>query len=229
MMGPILGRSTRMRFNSSKVAITYDGNSHVSITRDSGRFTALPASMGSVPINNIGVGGSTWRMLNGLDGGDASDVDGAYVNGKTNILIAWEGTNTLREFGRTPAQGWQDCVDYCSARQAYVAANRPGQRPWIILLGTCLPLGANYQYGDPVPRNAAIDAYNVIMRQNFRQVAKGLFDVREVGSIFEGDLGKTAITSGIYAQGDSLHSTWDGYGKVTTNQIIPALRRLPAR
>lgn len=229
MMGPILGRSTRMRFNASKIAITYDGNSHVSITRDSGRFTALPASMGSVPINNIGVGGSTWRMLNGLDGGDASDVDGSYVNGKTNILIAWEGTNTLRAPGATVAQAWQDCINYCNARQAYVAANRPGQTPWVILLGTCLPLGANYQYGDPAPINALIDTYNVTMRQNYRLVAKGLFDVREVGSIFAGDQGKSVITSGPYAQGDSMHSTWDGYGMVTTNQIIPALRRLPAR
>lgn len=230
MIGPILGgRVARLKFDPSTLAVTFDGNSHVSIIRESGQFPTLPANMGSVPINNIGIGGETWRRLNGLDGGSAADVDAAYVEGKTNVLIAWEGTNTLRDLTRSAAQSWQDCIDYCNARQAYVANNRPGQRPWIILLGTCLPLGANYQYGPPGPRNDSIDAYNVLMRQNYRQVAKGLFDVREVGSIFEGELGKAAITSGQYAQGDSLHSSYAGYISVCTNQIVPALKRLPAR
>lgn len=230
MMGPILGgRVARLKFDPSTLAITFDGNSHVSIIRESGQFPTLPANMGSVPINNIGIGGETWRTLNGLDGGSSADVDAAYVEGKTNVLIVVEGTNTLREFSRTAPQAWQDAIDYCNARQAYVTTNRPGQRPWIILMGTCFPLGNNYPYGPSAPRNAAIDEYNILVRQNYRQVAKGLFDVREVGSVFEGDLGKAAITSGQYAQGDSIHSTYAGYISVCTNQIVPALKRLPAR
>lgn len=222
-MGPIMGGVPRMKFDASKVAITFDGNSHVSIIGSGSFFLNTPADMGSVPIANTGIGGRNWAMMNGLEGGSSGPVDASYVPGKVNILIAWEGTNTLRFLERTPAQAWGECLAYCNARQAYVAANRPGQRPWVIVLGTCLPLGQSA--GDA--KQQVIYDYNTLMVNGYRAAGiSGLFDVRAPESVFAGSAGIAAMTSGAYAYGDDLHSNTAGYTHVVQDSIIPALKRL---
>lgn len=138
----------------------------------------------SVTVLNIAISGQTWRKMNGLDGYSAADVDGAWVAGKTNVLILWEGTNSISS-GRTAAQAIQDATDYITARQAAVNAAYPGKR-WIILVGTCLPRqnsGTDQTLVDTL--NATIDSYNALLRAQYKTMgAHGLFDVRQEGSPF---------------------------------------------
>jgi hypothetical protein len=116
--------------------------------------------------------------MNGLDSGLTSDVDGAFVAGLINVLMAWEGTNSIY-YGRTYLQAAQDAADYIAARKA--------AHPWSkTIIGTCLPRMDSTSDQTVVDNmNAAIDQYNAYLRTNYKAMGfDALFDVRQSGSPF---------------------------------------------
>jgi hypothetical protein len=192
-----------------------------------------------VYVTNCGVAGETWRKMMGLDGGSgAADTDAAWQNGMTNVLLAWEGTNSITLGGRTPAQALSDAKDYITARRAV----HPG---WIVIVGTVPPRQAADQTTTNT-LNANIDAYNVLIRQQYKSIgANGLFDVRAVGSKFNwvdanGNPDYSISTfeahatepNTIWASGETgahVHFNSDGSAYIINNFVAPALRRLPRR
>lgn len=119
------------------VNFVFDGNSLV--FRDSGAGTLMMQMARRSPVlgsrailSNVSVDGQTTRQMNGLDGGSSADVDAAWVAGKKNVLVAWEGTNSIWTGARTGAQAAQDMWDYIVARQAVHTWDK-------IVVGTTIP------------------------------------------------------------------------------------------
>lgn len=231
MMGPILGgRPPTLKFDAN-VNIVCDGNS---LTAGVGGYpwpNGLKIRTGFTAPSyvNVGVSGQTTQQMNGV-GADVTDVNGAWVAGKTNVLVAWEGTNSICNVGRTAAQAAQDMADYIAARKAV--------HPWIVLIGTCLPRQTNNGQAATTSQNAVLDAYNALLRANYRAYgAKGLFDVRQAGSPFnvadyQMATFETAAAGGLWAAGETgnhIHLSSAGYDALVDQIIIPAIKRLPTR
>jgi lysophospholipase L1-like esterase len=183
----ILTQRGTLKYSAANTTVTCDGNSITAgIVHTSGPAAYYPAQLsalapisGQVTATNLGISGQTTRQMNGLDGGSTSDVDGAYVAGKKNVLIAWEGTNSIDVAGRTGAQTAQDMADYVAARLAI-------HSDWIIVVMTTLPLirGA-WSQATTDANNATVEAANNIMRANYRAWgAKAMIDVRTPGTPF---------------------------------------------
>lgn len=274
MTGPILGGLPRIKFDSglnvvvdgnSLVAGQGGGEDISKVLAKSqplATYTALTpnaTALGTSPntgrtnkwqtdkgiiVTNFGINGQTWRQMNGLDGYSAADVDAAFVSSKTNVLVVWEGTNSITNMGRTPAQAIQDATDYIAARQAAVNAAYPGQK-WIVVIGTCLPRQVNpAPPADPQAAtdalNAKLDTYNALIRSSYLAMgAKAYFDVRQSGgpfdfqnyliSTFEAAASASGTLWAASETGAHTHLNSDGYTTVARNFIIPALRLLPAR
>jgi hypothetical protein len=242
----------------SSLNIVWDGNSLVASTGPSqnvARCTAKVApvsvataganflpdatSVGTSPlryqsdkgilVTNLGIGGQSWRKMNALDGGSATDVDGAFNPAKTNLLITWEGTNSLTG-GRTVAQTVQDATDYVTARRA---AN-----PWAkIFTGTCLPrLNQSTDQAAVDADNLKLDQYNAYVLANYKAMGfDGVFDVRKAGSAFNlpdyniQTFNDAAAAAGTYwvssdPAGQHIHLNSDGYWYVVTTFVAPMLQ-----
>lgn len=181
---------------------------------------------------NFGVSGESWRKMNGLDGGGgAALTDAAWVDGKVNVLLAWEGTNSLVS-GRTPEWAISDATDYIAARRAL----HPG---WKIIVGTVAPRQVSTQAGTD-SLNASIDAYNTLLRAQYLSMgADVLFDVRAAGSqlnlpdylnaTFEAAAADASTT--LWASGEvggHTHFSSNGNVYIVNTFIMPALQSLPA-
>lgn len=169
------------KWTAAGINLTHDGNS---ITRGQGATNAIHnltaciarrtpyVGTGQPAIQNLGVDGQTWRMMDGLDGGSSVDVDAAWTIGKTNVLVAWEGTNSLQG-GRTVLQAVADATSYITNRQLV--------HSWDVrVIATAMPRGqADVASGTIAGMNALIDSWNTYIRANF--LAMGfthLIDVR---------------------------------------------------
>jgi hypothetical protein len=195
--------------------------------------TGIWQSDKGVKVTNLGVSGQTWRKMNGLDTGSAADVDGAWVDGKVNVLLAWEGTNSITLGLRTPAQTIQDASDYIAARRAL----HPG---WKIVIGTVAPRQLSSSQTDTDALNANIDAYNVLLRAQYRSMgADALFDVRQAGSEFNfsdylnatfeaaaADASTTLWASG--ETGAHTHFSSNGNAYIVNTFAMPAIQSLSA-
>lgn len=192
-----------------------------------------------IVVYNSGVSGETWRQMNGLDGGNgAADVDAAFVAGAANVLILWEGTNSITLGGRTPAQAIQDATDYITARQA-AASSKGGH--WVVMIGTCLPRQISSSEANTIALNGNLDSYNASLRSQYSSMgAKGVFDVRQSGSPFNlPDYTYASFSAALNGAAgywtttdptNSLtHLASNGYQYVVDNVIMPALLRLPRR
>ena len=231
MSGPILGSAQFARFQSGNFAMTVDGNS-ISDPSLSDLWTqvrALAPISGSITISNFGISGQNIQDMIARP----SDVDGSYVNGKINFLFVWELTNNIHNIGRTGVQTISDLQQYMDARQAYVAANRPGQKPWRIILMTGLPRGDFYgQYFTGPQAEVEMEYCNTYLRQNFRTMgAVALVEARQPGGPFD----FTDVTNGTNFPSalwrDRTHpSNGAGGGcSVLAGYIAAVLKRLPAR
>jgi hypothetical protein len=160
---------------SASVKVVFDGNSLVQGI--GATSTPLPVAFASlVPgvasVSNFGGSGQTWRQMNGLDGGSAADVDGAFDATKTNVLFAWETTNSVCNVGRSAVQAIQDATDYIAARRAL----HPG---WKIILVTSIPRQVGLALNQTM---ATVDA---TFLANYRAMgADAVVDVRRPGSYF---------------------------------------------
>lgn len=207
---------------SSNTNIVFDGNSLVFgqgalVSNMPTRVMATAPFVGSgAAMANVGISGQSWRMMNGLDTGSVSDVDGAWVSGKFNILVAWEATNSIAYYGRTVSECVQDCVDYIAARKAV--------HPWRVVLLTT------------IPRNNALDsslrAWDALAKANYRAWgADVLIDVRRELLNFSGENDASfSSTQPLWSEGAApwVHLTDAGY-QMVANWVAEGLRRVPGR
>ena len=177
-VGAVLG--TRW---TSAVNLAFDGNS---LLNDDGRgqlqtqiLDLAPAVGTGVVTANVSIAGQTTRQMNGLDGSSATDADAMFVSGKVNILVLWEGTNSVVLAGRTPTQAATDLADYITARKAAHAWDK------IVVLTTIPREGDAASQGVRDTNNANLASYNAYLIAN--RVALGIdaiCDVRQSGSPF---------------------------------------------
>lgn len=181
---------------SGTVNVVFDGNSLVAGT--GAATTPLPAAFASLlpglaSVSNLGGAGRTWRMMSGLDGGSANAVDAAFNASRTNVLFAWETTNSVCNAGRTAAQTIQDAADYIAARRAA----HPG---WRIVLLTSVPRQTGNAIFDLTTRmaaNQAMTSVDMAFLGNYRAMgADAVVDLRRKGSYFRfGDFDDAAFAS----------------------------------
>lgn len=230
--------STRpvVRFATGTVKVTCDGNS---LTAGSGATTTAkrypnvlatlePLASASTPVGNLGIGGQT-----SADMMARSDVTAAFDSGKTNILLAWEITNSLY-LGRTAQQAVDDLLTYVSTVKASQA--------WRVAVMTVVP---RYQRrnADGSFNQSAVDAYNAViddantkLRAQYKGVADLLIELRPAGSPFDmaNYLPATFDAAGMYIQesvdGGTIrtHLNDSGYAAVAQT-VAAALRRMPKR
>lgn len=231
MMGPILsGALPRMKFDAD-TNIICDGNS---LTAGVGGFAwpnGLKTREGftTCTIAQFAVSGQTTLQMSS----NAADIDGAWKDGKRNVLVVWEGTNSICN-----ANPFRSAALAAGDMQAYIAA-RLALHPWIVLVGTCLPRQTAMGQTQTTDQNTILDAYNALVRANYRAWgAKGLFDVRQAGSAFNvsdyqmASFETMADSTGYWASGETnnhIHLSSPGYHHLIDNFIVPALKRLPAR
>lgn len=234
---PPYGLSPRQTFRpSSAHNLVFDGNS---LVLGVGASTPLPGALmadrflagSGAAMVNLGVGGQTWRQMDGFDGGSASDVDGAYVAGKANVLLAWETTNSVFNAARTAQQTIADAGSYLARRLA-------AHPDWTIVLLTSLPRQTGPALGSG---QAPIDAANAVLaavddafRANYRAMgAQALVDVRAPGSPFALSAYAPAdfeAATPYWAEGPGarVHLNDAGYGLVA-RMVVRTLRRIAQR
>lgn len=138
MVRPHLLGAQALRFNSS-VRITVDGNSIYA-----GQGTAPIATLLSERVALAGatfvstaISGQTWRQMDGLDTGSATDVDASIATaGKINILVCGEGTNAV-----DPAKSNLDGPGVVSAATTYIANRKSVNSKLYVILCSALPRG----------------------------------------------------------------------------------------
>lgn len=226
MIGPILGGSPRASFDPAKFAMTVDGNSIFGVGDLAQQVAALPPISGRFVIANKAISGQTTRdMIN-----SPTDVNNSYVTGKTNVLLVWELTNSIHnDGGRTGPETIADTIEYINARQAWLTANRPGQKPWTIVLMTGIPRGGNLSAVTADEGEARMQYCNAYIRANYKAMgAVAYVEARQPGGPFDfTDVTNSArFPSSLWT--DKTHP--NSAGKAFLAQYIAdVLRRLPAR
>jgi hypothetical protein len=212
----------RVKFNSG-VNIIFDGNSLVAGFGSTAGNTMpeqmmrLPPLLGSgATMSNVGIGGQTTAQMTST----ATDVDGAWVSGKTNILVCWEMTNSVHVGSRTGVQAAEDLAAYVAARRA--------AHPLLVLSMTTLP-----RLGDATQCQYLVDANNYLLA-NYRSM--GIDAVVDVRAIPQFNF--TGINAGdfIIDAGNSPGTYWvdwshcndNGYG-LLANALANQIKYLPRK
>lgn len=223
-MGPIMGGLPVLKYSAAGVNIVFDGNSLVAGSGASGSSKFLPAQVaalsplnGLVTVTNIGVAGQS--IANMRTRGTAY-ADANYVAGKKNILVVWEGTNSICNEVKTGAAAGAEMAGYCADRLA-------AHPDWIIVQMTTLPRFGLITTYTVAQANAELDAYNAYLQANHRTMGcKRLVDVRTAG-IFT-YTGPTVNGTMSPYMSDTTHCNDAGYGLVA-QYVADVLKRLPAR
>lgn len=218
-MKPWTRGASRIVF-SSGVNVVWFGNSLFfgfgsSVSTLPQKVAALPpiAGSGATASANPSVPGRSWAgMLT-----DVGTASAAWIPGKTNVLMMWEGTNSLYNDLVTPAQAVVDA-------QAVVAAARAAN-PWVTGVLTCIPRSGN--------RNAQRVAYDNLLRASYKSYGFDfLFDVAaKVPTLdFDGDVPANFVaTQGYWSEtSDWTHLNDAGY-QLIANALAPELSKLPRR
>lgn len=223
-------RGPKKQKYSSAVNIVFHGNSITAgETLSSPSTDAFPALCAaawplvgtSVAVVNNGLSGYSWANLTG-----DTTVDSAWVNGKTNILIVGENTNSIFD-GGTSSSTISDIQTYCSTRL--------GAHAWHIVLETAIPMGdllgnLNLSQAQVNANNAASNTVNAYIKANYRALgAKNVIDWQQAGSPFAFttyNLTTDFTNSGLFAS-DRVHPNSTGH--VALQKIVSSwLNRLNA-
>ena len=171
----------RLRWDSS-VNVVWDGNSLVYGVGATGGQTlpvqvaALAPMAGSgATVTNCGISGQRWSAMTG----GATDVDGAWQAGKTNVLICWETTNSAcNSPGLSAAQIIADITAYIAARRAV--------HPWVIVGLTTIPRetsGLMTSQSERERLNGIMSDVDAAMKAGQLDF-DAVVDVRQAGSVF---------------------------------------------
>ncbi len=226
MIGPILGGSPRASFDSAKATFTIDGNSISAGSDLTSQLVALAPISNKLTIKNRAISGQTTRdMIN-----SPTDVNNSYESGKRNYLLVWELTNSIHnDDGRTGPETIADTIEYINARQAWVAANRPGQPPWVVILMTGIPRGGNLHAVTADEGEARMQYCNAYIRANYKSMgAIAYVETRQPGGPFDfTDVTNSArFPTSLWS--DKTHPNSAGKAFLA-RYIADVLKRLPAR
>lgn len=170
--------------------------------------------------SGFAISGQYWSSM----GATASDVDGAWIDGATNVLFAWETTNSTFNEMKSPAGVIADIQTYINGRRAL----HPG---WRILIGGSIPRGG-ISYFEPF--NTNIEAVDAHLAANWESMgADGFVNFRAAHPAFNHH-GVTFPPFEAYLDfwqektaGDIIHLT--DAGKVPIAQAVnAAIAALPA-
>lgn len=214
---------------SSAVNLVWDGNSLVAGVGNPGQplpamvAAAAPVTGSGAATTNVGIAGQAWSDMTAT----ATDVDGAWVSGKTNVLVLWETTNSIINNAETGAQAMTDATAYITARRAV--------HPWVVVVLTTIPRESGTTITDQTTRtaqNLQLVAADTLLKANFATIgADVVCDVRQAGSPF-------AFAAYTPADFDASGAIWyestpsrvhlnaAGYG-VVANYVAASLRKLP--
>lgn len=226
MIGPILGGLVPQKYTPTGIKMICDGNS---LVHGYGSTTGndFPSQLGRLaPINsqfNVANTGANGINIQTMRNNGPTNIDANYNAGKTNILFAWEGTNTA----------WQNAsltgTEIAQQMEAYCQERLDAHSDWKIILLTTLPrFNTDGAYGaDLAAGNATLIEYNDYLKANYRSMgAKMVVDVRAAGIFtYTGTAMPAAMQPYMY---DLIHCNDDGYGLIA-KYCADALRRLPAR
>ena len=169
----------RIEFDSNKTNIVFVGNSLVYGDQYGGvtyrtweaKLEAVAPILGSgISIVNLGHNG--WNIPALTNGADSST---AFVEGKTNIMLFYEGTNSLTA-GRSASNVFSDLATFCETRLS--------EHPWKIILVSTLPFYiAGWTDSDSETINANAIAFNSLMEHQHRALGcVGFANVRRPGT-----------------------------------------------
>ena len=182
-MGPILGGVPRLKITNATARIACQGNSLTigdGVPFQSGQdyvtvLQGLSAVNSQFTIRNDGSSGQiTSQMITTAQG---TFYDNIYTAGKTNIVILWEGTNSI---GRAAPYGGLTGVQAAAEMQTLVSTILSKHSDYIIIILTALPqMNFNYSTAQVMQY---IDDYNAIIKSDYRSWgAKAVCDVRQAG------------------------------------------------
>jgi len=160
--------------------IVFDGNSLVAGAGASTQYLANKVhsfpilSSSGLSVKSFGIGSQTFANMSS----NHSDIDSSFVSGRRNILICWEGTNSIY-FGRTGDQAASDGADYVNS----VKSLNPS---WEVYVLTTIPRRQIRNNGDSIEIfNFILEDYDSQIRSNWRSLGfNGFIDLREKGSPF---------------------------------------------
>lgn len=220
------------RYSGAGTNIVFDGNSLVAGVGASSAASNLPAQLaalaplnGAVSVVNIGVSG---QNITDMRNRGASFADANYVAGKTNVLIVWEGTNTVcnnvANSGKTGAAAGADLAAYCADRRA-------AHPDWTIVLLTTMP-----RFNIPstaytiATANDELSNYNTYIKNNFRGMgARRVIDVRASGVFTYTGTTCTALMQTYMSEATgAVHCNDSGYALIA-GYCATGLRALPMR
>lgn len=228
MRGPILGARPTVRWGGPTANIVFDGNSLVagnvmaspSTQNIAAQLTPMAPLNGAVTVTNIGVGGQTIANMRSRG---AQYADGHYVVGKKNVLIVWEGTNSICNTTMTGQAAGDAMAAYCADRLA-------AHPDWIIVLMTTIPrFDVSSGTWSVAQANAELLKYDAYLKANWRAMgAKKVVDVRAAG-LFVYPPGATSMPSAMSPYMlENIHYNPAG-GAILAGYVADALKRLPAR
>ena len=206
--------------------LIFDGDSlmasHASSVgnRVPGRVVAYPPVNSAATSSMLAIGGQTTQDM--IDA--ASDVDAAFDNARTNVLITFAGTNGMIDGAAAQAD----------RMRTYIAARKAAHPDLLVVLGGLIPRyeSSAISISD---RNNYMVAYNALCQANWRTWgAAAYFNPRPAGGPF--DLPDWSLESFTRSETLPLWSTADAQGVYThlsdvgaayvARQISDALRRL---
>lgn len=180
-MRPGMFSARWLTFADATTAVHMDGNSLVYGYRAPGPGVTIAQNLAAqsysplygtgMTVSNVAISGQTWANM--------LTTRPSFVAGKRNILIAWEGTNSITT-GRTVSQALSDAADYCAAIHADNAE-------WEIMTGTCIPRQGGYStsFASVAALNLALDDYNAQLLAGYAGLGFiACADVRAAGSPF---------------------------------------------
>lgn len=183
MIGPILGGVSRLKITNATARIACEGNSLTigdGVPFGSGQdyvtvLQGLSAVNNQFTIRNDGSSGQTTAQM--ITTAQGTFYDNIYTAGKANIVILWEGTNSI---GRAAPYGGLTGVQAAAEMQTLVSTILSHHSDYIIIILTALPQ-MNSTYGTGVVMQY-LDDYNALVKANYKSWgAKAVCDVRQVG------------------------------------------------
>jgi lysophospholipase L1-like esterase len=220
--------SNKIQYTLNSHNIVFDGNSifaGVGAGTNEARidwnvgFNIGPAAMKSavgqyqISANNVAIAGQTDAQIRS----NATDIQSKFVAGRQNIIIYFEGTNSIAT-GVTGVTAAQTALGYCADRKA----DNPA---WLIMLVGTIPRG-----GVTLTQKQYFYDYNNYLKNNLSPHADLYVDLQLPNSPFNlSDWSDAAMdATGYYASPDRTHPSPAGH-KYIAERICEGLRRLTAK
>lgn len=185
----------RLRYGAA-VNLVCDGNSIMAGSNSSSTATnlagLLAARLPGVTVTNRAIGGQSINNMRGINettagapnpgggdvpGGGVNDVDSSWNGAKTNVLLAWEISNSIYGAGWSGLQAVDQLRLYIAERKAV--------HPWKIVVATAVPRWATPYGRSNQAANEELKIANAYILANWRAMGiDAVADLRAGNSPF---------------------------------------------